>query len=268
MRLAVLADIHGNIDALEATLEHIKKQYIEQIVVAGDIVIGAPCSLECWNIIQSLGCVVIRGNHERYLFDYASPNALASWQTERYAPIHQAHQQFSGEAIDTMRNLPAHHQIEDLLIVHASYRNDVDAVVETSGEEELEQMFAGSFSPYIIRAHNHVWFECAWGSRKLYSIGSVGLPLNGDTRVQYAVVEENNGTWNVERHYISYDLQRAVKRFEENHYFNSAGSVGKLFRQELMTAKHQLTPFWKKYTAVVDSGELTLEQAVEVYLAE
>jgi hypothetical protein len=266
MRIAVMADIHGNIDALEAVLEHIEKQKVDQIVVAGDGVIGLPNSLECWQRVQSLGCLVIRGNHERYLFDLESPDAPESWQTERYAPIHQAYQQFSKTDIERLRELPAFYCIDDLLIVHASYRNDVDAVTAKSTKEELEEMFAGSSQPYIIRAHNHVWFECAWNTRKLSSIGSVGLPLNGDATAQYAIAEKKNQQWHVERYDIHYDIAKAIQSFDETFYFETAGAVGRLFRQELITAKHQLTPFWQTYDEVVSKGEMTLEQAVDVYL--
>jgi predicted phosphodiesterase len=265
MRLAVIADIHGNIDALGAVLAHINKQNVDQIVVAGDIVIGAPHSASCWQKIQSLGCPVVRGNHERYLFGLHVPDAPASWQTERYAPIRQAYQQFSKEAVDNMRNLPTHYAVDDLLIVHAFYRNDTDAVTEKSTVDELEEMFAPSLEPVIIRAHNHVWFECTWSSHQLYSVGSVGLPLNGDSRA-YAIAEKLHGRWHLEKHAVSYDLEKAIQSYDDSHYFDVAGPVGRLFRQELITARHELTPFWKKYAAVIDREELGLEQAVAQYL--
>jgi predicted phosphodiesterase len=266
MRIAVIADIHGNVEALETVIEHIEKQKVDQIIVVGDIVIGLPHSLECWEKVKTLECAVVRGNHERYLFDLDSPNSPESWKTERYAPIHQAYQQFSKETVAEMQALPAYYRVQDLLIVHASYRNDVDAVRATSSERELEEMFAGSSEPFIIRAHNHVWFNCNWDSRKLYSIGSVGLPLNGDKEAQYGIAQETNGTWHLEKHYVPYDINKAIQSFETTDYFDTAGPVGKLFRQELITAKHELTPFWKAYSSLIDNGEVTLEQAVNHYL--
>jgi hypothetical protein len=194
MRIAVIADIHGNSEALEPVLDHVEKQSVDQIVVAGDIVIGSPYSLRCWEKVKSLQCSVVRGNHERYLFDLDSPNSPESWKTERYAPIHQAYKQFSKETVAEMQALPAYIRLDNLLIVHASYRNDVDAVRTTSGERELQEMFAGSGERFIIRAHNHVWFNCNWDSRKLYSIGSVGLPLNGAKEAQYGIAQKTNGT--------------------------------------------------------------------------
>ena len=75
MRLAVLTDIHGNLAALNAVLEHISTQNVDQIVVAGDTVNVLPDSSACWDLVMSLDCTVLRGNHERYLFDYGTPKA-------------------------------------------------------------------------------------------------------------------------------------------------------------------------------------------------
>ena len=44
----------------------------QQMVIAGDMVIGAPDSGACWQLARSLGCPLLRGNHERYLFDFGS----------------------------------------------------------------------------------------------------------------------------------------------------------------------------------------------------
>jgi predicted phosphodiesterase len=264
MRIAVLADIHANIHAFEAVLEQLEKQSIDQIVIAGDIVIGCPSSKACWETVKGLNCTVIRGNHERYLFDLDSPHAPSTWKTERYGPVHQAYPQFTIKDINDLRNLPAHQRLDDLLIVHASYRNDTDNP-KHSTEAELDEMFATD-AAFIVRAHNHVWFDRQWNSRNLFSIGSVGVPLNGDSRAQYAILSNPNGLWNIEKQFITYDLGEALKSFDHVGYLDIAGPIGKLKRQELLTAKHQLTPFWKQFGNAYDKGELTLEQAVNQYL--
>jgi hypothetical protein len=121
---------------------------------------------------------------------------------------------------------------------------------------------------FFIRAHNHVWFDRQWNSRNLFSIGSVGVPLNGDSRAQYAILINPKGLWNIEKQFITYDLDEALNSFDQLGYLDIAGSMGKLNRQELLTAKHQLTPFWKQFSNAYDKGELTLEQAVNQYLRQ
>ncbi|MBE0698820.1 MAG: metallophosphoesterase [Anaerolineaceae bacterium] len=65
IRIAVLADIHGNLPAFESALEHVSQQKVDQIILAGDIVNGSPDSKACWTLALSLGCPILRGNHER-----------------------------------------------------------------------------------------------------------------------------------------------------------------------------------------------------------
>lgn len=56
MRIAVLADIHGNLPAFEDALKHVSQQKVDQIILAGDIVNGSPDSKACWSLAMSLGC--------------------------------------------------------------------------------------------------------------------------------------------------------------------------------------------------------------------
>lgn len=64
MRLAILCDIHGNLPAFEAALEHAAQKQVDQLVIAGDIVTGAPDSAACWQRACELGCPILRGNQE------------------------------------------------------------------------------------------------------------------------------------------------------------------------------------------------------------
>ena len=90
MRIAVLADIHGNLPAFEAALKHVAHQKVDQMILAGDIINGAPDSKACWALALSLGCPVLRGNHERYAAHFGTPQASPDWLMEKFAinPCH------------------------------------------------------------------------------------------------------------------------------------------------------------------------------------
>jgi predicted phosphodiesterase len=62
-RLAVLADTHGNLPALEAVLADARQQGVDGIIVAGDLTTGGPHQLETINLLRSLGSWMIRGNN-------------------------------------------------------------------------------------------------------------------------------------------------------------------------------------------------------------
>ena len=69
MRLAVLADIHGNLPALEAVMADVKRQGVDGLIVAGDFC-DRPQPLEAVRAVQALGACAIRGNRENYLLAY------------------------------------------------------------------------------------------------------------------------------------------------------------------------------------------------------
>ena len=83
MRIAVITDIHGNLVAFEAALDYIQTLGVDQLVIAGDVVNGAPDSAGCWQLAQSLNCPILLGNHERYVIDYGTERADPTWETER-----------------------------------------------------------------------------------------------------------------------------------------------------------------------------------------
>jgi len=266
MRLAVMSDIHGNLHALEAALEHISKRNVDQIVVAGDIVNVMPDSKACWDLVMSLDCPVVRGNHERYLFDYGTPQADPSWATDRFQPLQFALGQFSQNDLDNMRQLPMTYRLENLLVVHSSPHSDQGLVLAGTPDVVIEEMFAGTFESFLVRGHNHVWLERTFGGQQLISMASLGLPLNGRREAQYLLLENDGDGWQWQKVFVPYYVDAALKRFEETDYFELGGPMVCLFYQELRTADLHLNPFLETYLPVIDKDELTLSEAVASYL--
>ena len=87
MRIAILADIHGNLPAFEAALDHASRQRVDRTIVAGDIVNGSPDSAACWRLARSLGYPIVRGNHERYVARYGTAAGDPAWLSEQFAPV-------------------------------------------------------------------------------------------------------------------------------------------------------------------------------------
>ena len=105
-RIAVLADIHGNLPAFEAALKHVSQQKVDQVILAGDIVNGSPDSKACWSLALSLGCPILRGNHERYAAHFGTAKASPLWTTEQFAPLQWTVEQLSEEDRQCMEQLP------------------------------------------------------------------------------------------------------------------------------------------------------------------
>jgi hypothetical protein len=228
MRIAIIADIHGNLAALEAALAKIEQLNVDQLVVAGDIVVGAPDSLRCWERVKSLRCHVLRGNHERYVFDLGTERAKPEWSSRQFGPVQYAAAQL-GEvnrrelaALPTVLRLPG---ADDLLFVHGSARSDNDLIFPYTSDDEIAPMFSGCGEKWIVRGHNHYAGVRLWGERRIATAGAIGLPLDGTVRAQFVVIEQRGADWRLEHHAVAYDVAATLKRFRESGYLEGAGPI-------------------------------------------
>jgi hypothetical protein len=270
VRLAVLADIHGNMPAFEAALDHARAQRVDQIIIAGDIVIGSPDSAACWRLARALGCPILRGNHERYVADLGTPRADPLWATPQYAPVQWAAAQLTTDERATLGALPALLRLPeapDLLFVHASLRNDTDSLRAHTPDGALPAMFPEVDERLIVRAHNHIAGTRPWGERLIITAGSVGLPLDGNPTAQYLLLDRRLGAWSVAHQSVPYDLDAALRRFEETGYLEATGPMGRLYRHELATASFQLVPFLRAYQRWAARETLTMEGALARFFA-
>jgi diadenosine tetraphosphatase ApaH/serine/threonine PP2A family protein phosphatase len=269
MRLAVLADIHGNLPAFEAALSHAAQQKVDQVIIAGDIVIGAPDSQACVALARSIGCPVLRGNHERYVVNFGTPNASPLWVTDQFAPLQWAAAQISEPDRQWMAQLPATLRVPeapDLFIVHASERGDHDTIEAHTPEHVLREMFPAARERYIVRAHNHHGQVRIWERGYIITASSVGLPLDGNPTAQYLLMDQTRSGWDIRHQSVPYNIEAVLRRFQDTDYFASTGPVGRLFYRELVTASPQLSPFLRFYARWTEKGPLPLAQAVERFL--
>jgi len=271
MRIAIIADIHGNLPALEAALERIEQLRPDRLVVAGDIGVGGPDIAACWTRVHALGCPVLRGNHERYIFDFGTPRARPEWATARFGPVQWAVSQLGAAARAEMAALPIALRLPeapDVVFVHGSPRSDCDLVFPYTPEEELAEQFGGTAERLIVRAHNHYCGVRGWRGGKIVTVGSVGLPLDGTLQAQFTVIERGPAAgedWRIEHHAVPYDVAAAVRRFRESGYLDVAGPMAELYRREVATAAFHVMPFLAFLRDAPRAGELPLAEALARY---
>lgn len=274
MRLALIADIHGNLPALEAALAEIETLQPDRLIVAGDIVDGGPDSGACWRRVKALGCPVIRGNHERYVFDYGTPRADPAWTSPQFAPLRFARAELSDAEVAELAALPPVWRdaaLPDLLVVHASLRGDNDSIFPYTPDALIDPMFEG-IDPavkLIVRGHNHSCSTREWASRRIVTTGSVGLPQDGNPAAQFLLLERSGGSadWRIRHRAVRYDIGATLRRFRESGYLDKAGPLGRLFYREMETGTHQIVPFLRFYGAARSRGvQWTLEDTLRRFL--
>ncbi|MEW4371936.1 metallophosphoesterase family protein [Paenibacillus kandeliae] len=238
-KIAVIADIHGNIAALDAVLQDIDAQGITDIYNLGDSVYGALYPRETAQRLMDRTILSVRGNQDRELQAGLLRNADESdglqKRTEPITPPNATFdyviKQLSVEQMKWLLDLPLTRTTQDLYMCHAQPTIDDVPLLETiqsdgvhwRSDEELIQLLEGIKQPIVLCAHTHVPnLKYLPDGRMIINPGSVGLPAYHDdlpyehvmeSRVphaQYAVLDYTDGSWNVTHRSIVYDWEHAA----------------------------------------------------------
>jgi hypothetical protein len=118
----------------------------------------------------------------------------------------------------------------------------------------------------IVRAHNHLGQVRLWDGRTIVTAGSVGLPLDSSPTAQYLVLEGAAGAWRITHHSVPYDVDAAVRRFDETGYLDAVGPVGRLFQREVATASHHIVPFLRAYARWSSEERISLADGLTRFL--
>jgi predicted phosphodiesterase len=245
-KLAVLADIHGNLPALEAVWEDLGQFEVDQVVVAGDIVNWGPFSLEVLEFLDQRHCTVMRGNNEIYLLDYQSDRAPAAWA--RYTLPGWLHRQIGDVWKARIAAWPDTLQLRfpdgpAIRVVHGSPRDHWEGIFPTSTDAEIEEMLAGVEEQVIIAAHTHLPLDRTTGDRRLLNPGSVGIPLDGNPDASYMLLTVTNGEWHAEHRRVPYDREPLYAEFERQGFIEEHGLVGHFVVKEFRSSSIHLAAF-------------------------
>lgn len=234
MRVAVLADVHGNVPALEAVLSHLKEQGdADEIWVLGDLAIFCPYPVQTLERLRALPKArLLQGNTDRYIATGRRPPQIAvqddaQWKKmpafleQREDNFRWTVEQLNYHWYKFLRDLPTEHQVDipgygSVLAVHASPRSDEVGIWEDTPEDELADILAGVDARLVVCGHTHHQMG-RWLGEEIWVVnsGSVGLPLDGDQRAAYAILDfEDSDCW-ASFHRVEYDVEGVIARLEE-----------------------------------------------------
>jgi predicted phosphodiesterase len=199
--LALLYDIHGNLPALDAVLAAAEEEGVDSYLLGGDFASWSPWPRETLERLRALPAATwIRGNGERWLREppLDRPEVL-----EALAVMD------SGVGPDEgwLYSLQTGVELDGVLYVHGSPISDVESFAPEPEDGE-ERMLGEVSGGTVVFGHSHQQFRRP-GPRgtELLNPGSVGMPLDGDTRAAWAV-RRDAGEFEFRR--SEYDVARAV----------------------------------------------------------
>jgi predicted phosphodiesterase len=181
MRVAALADIHGNLPALEAVLAEVESAGVDAIVLPGDMTMG-PLQAETLDLLDSLGdrVVWVRGNCERNLVEVFD-GAFTTTGADHEADTIWCGRQLTRAWRDRLAALPLTVSLDvdglgRVLFCHATARDDEEIVLVDSPMEWFAEGFAGVEEATVVCGHTHMPFDRLADGRRVVNPGSVGMP--------------------------------------------------------------------------------------------
>lgn len=239
MRLAVLADIHGNDDALAAVIDDLAGQSPDLIVNLGDCLSGPLWPVQTADRLIDLGWLTVRGNHDRWLVQPPSP--VGPWEAEAIPRLTPAHRAW-------LSDLPATAVVEDIFLCHATPQDDLTYWLDRplpSGEMQRSDLatitdLAGDLPhSLLLCGHTHIPRAVRLlDGRMVVNPGSVGCPgytdeapwphrvCAGTPWAAYALLDRGRHGWTLAHRQVPYDPSRAVLAARRNAEWASALGTG------------------------------------------
>ncbi len=226
MRIAVLSDVHGNLEALEAVLADIERIGVDLLYSLGDVVGYGPSPGACLEVMRRHAAVSVAGNHDAAVAGCAS---LDDFNEFARSAVEWTAAQLDAGQLEYLRSLPYLYRAPELLLVHAS-PIEPERWHYIHGLADIDEHFAAFAERLCFVGHSHrpgVYAIGAGGSvarrgvreplrpefRYLVNAGSVGQPRDRDARASYVLYDTADTSVEVRR--VAYPVGKTQERMRE-----------------------------------------------------
>ena len=229
MRLAVISDIHGNLEAFKEVLADIDQSRVDGIVSLGDNVGYGPDPEEVVHLIRERNIPSVMGNHElavadeRYL-DWMNPSARKS--------LVRTKQLLSSETVSYIDTLRPSITFHGSLCVHGCPPDSITTYLFQLTNSQFSELFLAMKEEICFAGHTHVPQIIVFNGQKtesaplhegvfvlekkhqyIINVGSVGQPRDGNNKAKYVLWDTSSGS--IEMKFVPYDVATTADRILE-----------------------------------------------------
>ncbi len=219
MKIAVLSDIHGNMQALEAVLVDIRANNCDKVFCLGDLAMAGPEPQKVIDFVKKqTDWTVIQGNTDKMIADFTQEILK---NTEKAFPVmgHALADDvlfLSDDAKSFLKNLPAQKELNidgvKVLLVHGSPRRNNEDILPDMSLEKVEEIIESTDADLIFCGHTHIPAGYQTSKKQtVVNVGSIGRPMTFDAKSCYCIAEFNNGEFSIEHRLLDYDREKAAE---------------------------------------------------------
>jgi diadenosine tetraphosphatase ApaH/serine/threonine PP2A family protein phosphatase len=209
MRIAILSDVHGNLEALQRVFDSSRQLSVDTVVCLGDIVGYGPFPNECVDLLRQVCRLVVKGNHDAGCVGDVPHD---KFNTEGEFAIAWTERVLTPGNKEFLRILPLTAKLDDVTLVHASPR-EPERWTYIANWALAAGIFPHFTTSTCCLGHTHIPGIVAddgrintldAGHRHIINPGSVGQPRDGDPRASFALLDTDTPSASIIR--VPYDV--------------------------------------------------------------
>ncbi|MCQ2754133.1 MAG: metallophosphatase family protein [bacterium] len=243
MKFAVISDIHGNMEALNAVMENIEKSNCEKIFALGDYAMaGAEPDVAIDWIMENQAkknLTLIQGNTDKMIVEY-SPTLYEDLKEN--SPVMAEALRYDYQNINPiqrafLKDLPPQAEAEiqgvKFLFVHGSPRRNNEDIMPDTPIEEVQKMVEGINANIVLCGHTHI--PCGFQTNKqqtVVNVGSVGRSMFEDGKACYLEITVHNGQCLFEHKFIEYDRETTVAKLKKRKFVGVEKIISAILKPE------------------------------------
>ena len=218
MRIAVLSDIHSNLEALRRALTGIDQAGVDAIYCLGDVVGYNADPAACVDLVRERCAGVVQGNHDAAV---ATGDHVRDLPPDGQAAAQHNRARLSEDQLDWLANLPLTLTVDNCTLVHAT-PDAPTAWTRLTTYPAAQDQFAHFDTDLCFIGHTHVpavmadrlgVFQVRRGHRFLVNVGSVGQPRDQNPKLSLGLFDTEAFQYHNVR--LSYDVDRAAQKIRD-----------------------------------------------------
>lgn len=235
MKIAIISDIHSNLEALEKVMELYQARKAEALFFLGDLVGYGPSPCEVCELMKDFMPSSVMGNHD-YAVSYENNSVLDTFNLSAREMVLWTRNRLnekSPEYLKQLRNLPLLREFSNMTFVHSTpyrphewnYIFNIRQAYYMFYEFKTQVCFVGhSHQPYILEKNPNDELELIDSNkirikkncRYIINIGSVGQPRDLDNRACIAFLDITSSTGSYELFRLEYDISKTQQKMKES----------------------------------------------------
>ena len=232
MKIAVISDIHGNMEALDAVMTDIERNKCEKLFVLGDYAMAGPEPREAVKFFMQKekdeNVFMIQGNTDAMItsFSFDLYDSLKEKAPVMAEALKDDEKNLGMQQKQFLSNLPIQKEVTlegvSFLLVHGSPRRNNEDILPTTPLNEVEKMIENVDSQVILCGHTHIPCGFQTKSKKtVVNAGSIGRPFTPEPKSCYLIINVKDGKCVFEHQFVEYDNKKASEKLKKRNIWGA-----------------------------------------------